>query len=103
VGEAWLSLALDLRVDGSDAADAASGWDGGLYRAWTDGRDVAVVLSTVWDSPQDAAAFADVMTGWIAASPDDQAAEVGAVEGNAVQVLFAGDAATLDTLRTALA
>jgi len=59
VGEAWLSLALDLRLDDSTATNAAAGWDGGLYRAWTDGGDVAVVLSTVWDSPDDAEAFAE--------------------------------------------
>lgn len=101
VGEAWLSLALDLRMDSSDAADAAAGWDGGLYRAWTDGRDVAVLLSTVWDSPEDAEAFAGAMTSWIAASPEGQAGEVLPVEGNAARALFATDAPTLEALRAA--
>lgn len=101
VGEEWLSLALDLRMDASDAADAAAGWDGGLYRAWTDGRDVAVVLSTVWDSPGDAEAFAAALTSWIAGSPDDQAAEVLPPDGNAVRALFASDAATLEALGSA--
>ncbi len=101
VGEAWLLLALDLRLDGPTATTAAAGWDGGLYRAWTDGRSVAVVLSTVWDSTEDARAFADAMASWIAGSPEGQAAEVLPAEGAAVQVLFASDPATLDALRLA--
>jgi hypothetical protein len=59
VGEGWLLLALELRLDDAAAQEAAAGWDGGVYRAWTDGRDVAAVLSTV-DSPGDAAAPADI-------------------------------------------
>jgi hypothetical protein len=101
VGEGWLLLALGLRLDDALAEGAAAGWDGGVYRAWTDGRDVAVVLSTVWDSPEDAAAFADAMAEWISASPEGQAAEVLPAEGSAARVLFASDAATLDALRTA--
>ena len=101
MGEAWLSLALSLRLDAADAADAAAGWDGGLYRAWTNGDAVAVVLRTVWDSPEDAAAFAEAMTSWIAASPDGQAAVVLPVQGDAVQVHLASDAATLEALRSA--
>ena len=37
VGEAWLQLMLALRLDAGDAERAAAGWDGGIYRAWTDG------------------------------------------------------------------
>jgi len=44
VGEAWLKLMLALRLDDADAARAAAGWDGGIYRAWTDGSETAVVL-----------------------------------------------------------
>jgi hypothetical protein len=101
VGEGWLSLALDLRMGSSDAADAAAGWDGGLYRAWTDGEQVAVVLSTVWDSQQEAEAFAGAMTSWIAAAPGGQDAEVLPAEGETVRVLFASDPGTLDELRVA--
>jgi hypothetical protein len=101
VGEAWLSMALDLRTDQSDAAAAAAGWDGGIYRAWSNGDQVAVVLSTVWDTPQDATQFADAMTTWIDASPDGQDAEVLPVDGNAVRVLFASDTETLDALSSA--
>ena len=35
----------------------------GIYRAWTDGSATAVVLRTVWDSPEDAQEFADAMQG----------------------------------------
>ncbi len=101
VGEAWLSLALDLRLDASIAGEAAAGWDGGLYRAWTDGREVAVVLSTVWDSPGDAEDFAEALTSWIAGAPDGQAAAVLPAEGTAVRALFASDPATLEALRAA--
>lgn len=99
VGEGWLLLALGLRVEGDAAEAAAAGWDGGIYRAWTDGRDVVVVLSTVWDSAEDATAFASAMREWVAASPDGQAAEVLPADGSSVQVLFASDASTLDALR----
>jgi hypothetical protein len=101
VGEEWLSLALDLRLDQQEAADAAAGWDGGIYRAWSKGDQVAVVLSTVWDTPQDAQGFADAMSSWIAGAPSGQQATVLPVEGNAVRVLFASDAGTLAALEGA--
>jgi hypothetical protein len=65
VGEQWLRSMLELRVDAAVAADAADGWDGGAYRAWTDGRDVVVVLETAWDSRADAQAFEDAATAWV--------------------------------------
>ncbi len=37
VGEVWLQLMLELRLDKGVAEQAAAGWDGGIYRAWTDG------------------------------------------------------------------
>ncbi len=102
VGEAWLSLALGLRLGGDEAAAAAAGWDGGVYRALTDGRDVGVVLATTWDSPEDAEAFAGAMAAWIAASPGAAHAEVLPAEGSDVHVLFASDALTLSALGAAL-
>jgi hypothetical protein len=65
VGEVWLKALLNLRLEEDAAASAAAGWDGGLYRAWSDGDDVAVVMSTVWDSPQDAKEFSDVLGKWL--------------------------------------
>jgi hypothetical protein len=98
VGEAWLQLMLDLRLNTGDAGRAASGWDGGLYRAWTDGSKTAVVLRTVWDSPDDAQEFADAMNAWV-----DDPASVAIVEGARVDVGFASDASTLTNLSEALA
>lgn len=96
VGEGWLSVALDLRLDTADAQAAAAGWDGGIYRAWSDGEAVAVVLSTVWDTPQDATDFADAMREWIDAG--NGAGEVLAVEGTGVRVVFGSDVATLEAV-----
>ncbi len=57
VGEGWLDAMLQLRLDGSTASAGAAGWAAGVYRAWTDGHDVAVVLRTAWDSEREAAQF----------------------------------------------
>lgn len=97
VGEVWLRLMLELRLDAGDAGPAASGWDGGLYRAWNDGSRTAVVLRTVWDSPQDAQEFADAMGEWVGVT-----AFVAPPDGARVDIGFASDAATLDALRAAL-
>jgi hypothetical protein len=100
IGEAWLALALDLRLDNSEARDATAGWDGGTYRAWTDGDRVAVVLSTVWDSEADAAEFAASFTSWLGEG-DDLGAVIGP-DGSSVDVLFASDGRTLEALTAAV-
>jgi hypothetical protein len=97
IGEAWLAMALDLRLDNSEAREASAGWDGATYRAWTDGDEVAVVLSTVWDSEGDADAFAAAMASWIEEGHDPGA--VMRPGGASVDVLFASDAATLEVLQ----
>ena len=97
VGEAWLQLMLALRLDAGDAERAAAGWDGGLYRAWTDGTHTAVVLRTVWDSTDDAEEFFDAMRAWMS---DTTSVELGG-DGH-VDVVFASDAATSAALRSAL-
>jgi hypothetical protein len=66
VGEVWLKALLNLRSEEPAAADAAAGWGGGIYRAWSDGDDVAVILSTVWDTPKDATEFREALSRWIA-------------------------------------
>lgn len=99
VGESWLQIALGLRLDASQAMAATSGWDGGTYRAWTDGSETAVVLSTVWDSAVDAAEFAGAMRDWIAAGDDH--GEVLTAQGEAVTVLFASSGTALEALRVA--
>ncbi len=65
VGELWLKVLLHLRLDDQVAASAAAGWAGGTYRAWTDGDDVAVIMSTVWDTPKDAQEFSDELERWV--------------------------------------
>jgi hypothetical protein len=100
VGEAWLDEALGLRLDASDAAAAAAGWDGGLYRAWSDDDHVAVVLATVWDSTRDAEEFAAAIQRWVVAG--DAVAEVLPPDGATVRVLFASDEDTLSALSTAM-
>ena len=65
VGELWLRILLGLRLGDAEASAAAEGWDGGIYRAWSDGDDVAVALVTAWDSPTDAEAFATALRGWV--------------------------------------
>lgn len=101
VGEMWLDQALRLRLDGTESDAAAAGWDGGIYRAWSHGDAVALVLATAWDTEADAAEFAEAMGSWIAAS--GQPATVLPAEGTAVRVLFASDADTLATLEAAAA
>jgi len=100
IGEAWLQIALGLRLDGSQAGAAAAGWDGGTYRAWSNGTDTAVELSTVWDTTRDAQEFAASMGEWI--EQGDGSATVLEPEGNAVTVLFASDVATLGMVETAV-
>jgi len=64
VGEVWLKALLNLRLDEATATSAAAGWGGGIYRAWSDGKDVAVIMSTVWDTPADAKEFSDALSQW---------------------------------------
>ena len=65
VGELWLKALLHLRLEDQVAASAAAGWGGGTYRAWTDGDDVAVIMSTVWDTPEDAQEFSAELERWV--------------------------------------
>jgi hypothetical protein len=99
VGEQWLTAMLDLHLDDATAAAAADGWDGGVYRAWTDGTDVAVVMATAWDTPDDATGFATAMRTWIA---DGGAIASVHQDGSRVSVAFATDPSTLQRLGSAL-
>jgi hypothetical protein len=99
VGESWLDIALGLRLEADDAADAAAGWDGGTYRAWSNGQETAVVLSTVWDSAEDADEFAQAMTEWI--GEGGEIARVLPVDDRAVTVVFATDEPTLRSIESA--
>ncbi len=102
VGELWLRLMLDLRLASEDAGTAAAGWDGGLYRAWSDGSHTAVVLRTEWDSQEEAREFATAMTEWADGSRRGLV-EVGKPIGAQVDVTFGSDASVMLPLHTALA
>jgi hypothetical protein len=69
VGEEWLRAMLALRVGDDSAAAATSGWDGGGYRAFSDGTHVVVVMRTAWDTASDAEEFASALGRWAAGSP----------------------------------
>jgi hypothetical protein len=102
VGEAFLSLMLGLRLPQSTSDAAAAGWDGGIYRAWSDGDHVAMVLSTVWDTPRDATEFASAARQWLG-SREGRSASILPVEGQRVRVLFASNPGTLTSLEAAAA
>jgi len=99
VGEEWLDAMLRLRLDGSTADGATSGWDGGVYRAWGDGRDVAVVMDTAWDTSADAVAFASAMRQWNA---DGEAPTLVVSDATHVTLAFATSEDVLTRLRNAL-
>jgi hypothetical protein len=99
VGEAWLQLALSLRIDGVLLDRSTPGWDGGIYRAWTDGHRVAVLLRTVWDTSGDADEFAAAMRAWIGEGTGP--AQVIRDQPENVDVVFASDTGTLAALQAA--
>jgi hypothetical protein len=99
VGEEWLSALLALRLDPTEWQPAAAGWSGGLYRAWTDGKHVAVVMTTVWDSPTEAGQFEHAMSDW--QGPHQALSFL--LARSRVTVLFASDRGTLPSLGAALA
>jgi hypothetical protein len=100
VGEVWLKALLNVRLDEPAAASAAAGWDGGIYRAWSDGDDVAVILSTVWDTPADATEFMGALTRW--ESLGSTPGLVLEADGTRVHAGFASDDALMDALSSAL-
>jgi hypothetical protein len=96
VGEEFLHEMLALRLDATTASDAAAGWDGGLYRAWSDGTHTAVVLTTAWDSAEDAEAFAAAAKDWLAAG--DTPGAVLQPDPQRVTLVFSDDPAALTAL-----
>jgi hypothetical protein len=100
-GAAWLSTLLGLRIEQSLATDVVHGWQGGIYRAWTDGRRIAVVLRTAWEDRGAASRFAAAMGDWIGAGDGHAEVEARAHDGTDVTVLFASSAGALSALRSA--
>ncbi len=91
LGELWLRELLQLRFDDAVAERAATGWDGGAYRAWHRPSDDAVVVTmrTAWDSAEDAEDFADAMRTWI---DEGSTGATVTVSGSTVDAVFiAGD------------
>ena len=100
VGEMWLKALLDLRLDDATASAAAAGWGGGTYRAWSDGTDVAVIMSTVWDTPADAKEFSDALAHWL--SRGSGPGLVLKADGTRVNAGFASSKAVMAALSAAL-
>ncbi len=90
IGEDFLTRMLELELPADRAREAAAGWDGGVYRAWSSGDRTAVAMSTLWDSDREAAAFAAALRAWTG----DRPAAVSQT-GDRVDVLFASDGVTL--------
>jgi hypothetical protein len=100
VGEVWLRALLNLRLGEDRAGAAADGWDGATYRAWSDRRDVAVILSTVWDSPAEAREFRQALARWIAEG--SAPALVIEADGPRVHAAFASTEALMPALASAM-
>jgi len=100
-GELWIHVMLDLRLGSDQATAAAAGWDGGLYRAWSDGSRTGVVLRTVWDSQDEARQFVTAMTTWAKGSPGG-VVSVQVPNGNSVDVIFGSDRTVTRSLAGAL-
>jgi hypothetical protein len=98
VGEEWLSTYLGLRLDAAEAQVAADGWDGGLFRAWTDGTHSAALLDTAWDTQNDSEQFGEAMKHWLGKGSEH--AEMIHI-GDQVQVVFGSDVQTLEQLLAA--
>jgi hypothetical protein len=99
VGEGWLDILMGLQLPQPEADQAGGGWDGGRYRAWSDGAHTAVLLDTVWDTSEDADEFASAMERFVGTRP----ADVQRPAATSVRVSFASDAGTLEELEAAAA
>jgi hypothetical protein len=102
VGELWLRAMLHLGsvLDDARAEEAAAGWDGAIYRSWTNGPDVAVVLSTVWDTEEDARQFQTALDAWVA---EGSSRSLVIRNGGEVHAGFATDGTAMEALSSALA
>jgi hypothetical protein len=67
LGEWFTYLVLDEEIPSWEAEEAASGWGGDAYGAYTKGGRSALFLQTRWDSPRDAFEFLEAFHaygGW---------------------------------------
>jgi hypothetical protein len=100
LGELWLRVLLHLWLPDGDAEAAAAGWGGGTYRAWSDGEDVAVILSTVWDTPEDAEEFSRALDRWV--SRAEVSGIVLEADGTRVHAGFGSSESVMDAISSAL-
>ena len=98
-GELWLRVLLDIELSELESASGADGWDGGIYRAWTDGEEAAVILATTWDTPIEAAEFRGALTEWIGDRRDRTFVEG---QGNVVIAGFATGEDLMPALESAI-
>jgi hypothetical protein len=69
LGEFDTHQILRVANPGLAAGDAAAGWGGGRYEMWNRGRDHALLLRWVWDTPRDERQFAAAARRYVRARP----------------------------------
>lgn len=79
LGEFYLRSHLKTQLDSTTANAAAAGWGGDVYHIYTNAEtgQRAWALRLVWDTPEDAAAFAAAYQAWGAAKYGDTAPDGG--------------------------
>ena len=116
LGELYLRIYLEHKLDVGQAISAAEGWGGDRYQVLGDDQGhLALTLQTAWDSPADAREFFEAYSAFVVAlaggNPQVLQADTTHVRmqlagrqfylslrGSQVLVLHAPDAATLDAL-----
>jgi hypothetical protein len=116
LGELYLRIYLEHKLDFAQAIPAAEGWGGDRYQVLGDDQDhLALALQSAWDSPADAREFFDTYSAFVVAlaSGNPQVLQADATHlrwqlagrqfylrlaGSQVLVLHAPGAATLDAL-----
>lgn len=113
MGEFQTSVILDEGdVSSGDAEDAAEGWGGDRYTVVGTADQSVILWNSVWDSADDAEAFADVLleresdrlgasadkTGATSLIESDQGIVRVQVSGDSVSYIFAPDEKVLDTV-----
>jgi len=116
LGELYLRIYLEHRLDFAQAIPAAEGWGGDRYQVYGDDQGrLALVLQTAWDSPADAREFFATYSAFVVALAGGNPQVLQAdpthmrwqlagrqfylsLDGGHVLALHAPDAATLDTL-----
>lgn len=64
LGEFYLRAQIDAELTSSRARRAAAGWGGDRFHVYVNGDQVASALRVAWDTPEDAAEFADIYAAY---------------------------------------